>query len=552
VSGRLRQISGSYVAAPPAGARVRTRLRLTAGDAGILSAAGRHLGSLASADLAARCAEGLLDAKGKAKSRARRKQALTAASTSRWAGAITRTSEDSWQLAWRNLSAERAALRSRAREIRRRLDIPSGSGRGRNRGYATPAERNAKQVRLQALTSQLAAAEQQVQDGRVSVCRGGAALARKRHNLDAAGLAAGQWRDRWEAGRMFLTADGEKDKAWGNETIRWNPDEGWLEIRLPAPLAHLANRPHARYRLACQVSFPYRGDEVAGQAATGPVRYDISFDPARDRWYLDASWQAADVPAPELDTLRKHPVLAVDLNHGFLAAWTVLPDGNPAGQPVTVPLELAGLPSSARDGRLRAAVTRLITLATAGGCHAIAVENLNFADARTAGREQTGRRPSRGVRGRRFRALVAGLPTGKFRDRLVQMTSNAGLSVIAVDPAYTSRWGKQHWLAPLQDKTPVTNGHHAAAVVIGRRAHDLRARRRPGVTGGNQRIATRRAAARAPRDQAPDRDGDPGRAQQQPQRRHPTATAEPGNQPNQAAQDRSGPPDRGNYLLLSH
>ncbi len=32
---------------------------------------------------------------------------------------------------------------------------------------------------------------------------------------------------------MFLTADGEKDKAWGNETIRWNPDEGWLEVRLP-------------------------------------------------------------------------------------------------------------------------------------------------------------------------------------------------------------------------------------------------------------------------------------------------------------------------------
>ena len=37
----------------------------------------------------------------------------------------------------------------------------------------------------------------------------------------------------------------------GNETIRWHPDEGWLEIKLPAPLAHLANRPHGRYRLSC-------------------------------------------------------------------------------------------------------------------------------------------------------------------------------------------------------------------------------------------------------------------------------------------------------------
>jgi hypothetical protein len=27
------------------------------------------------------------------------------------------------------------------------------------------------------------------------------------------------------------------------------------------------------------------------------------------------------------------------------------------------------------------------------------------------------------------------------------MTYNAGMQEIAVDPAYTSRWGAQHWLA---------------------------------------------------------------------------------------------------------
>lgn len=42
------------------------------------------------------------------------------------------------------------------------------------------------------------------------------------------------WRDRWDAARWFLTADGEADKAWGNETIRWHPEEGWLEVKLPA------------------------------------------------------------------------------------------------------------------------------------------------------------------------------------------------------------------------------------------------------------------------------------------------------------------------------
>ena len=69
------------------------------------------------------------------------------------------------------------------------------------------------------------------------------------------------------------------------------------------------------------------------------------------------------------------------------------------------------------------------------------IEDLDFAEARDQGRERTGSRPSRGRRGRGFRRLVAGIPTGRFRDRLTQMTSNAGLAVIVVDPAYTSRWG---------------------------------------------------------------------------------------------------------------
>jgi len=207
----------------------------------------------------------------------------------------------------------------------------------------------------------------------------------------AAGTQSGDAGRELEAARLFLTADGEKDKAWGNETIRWNPGEGWLEIRLPAPLAHLANRPRSRYRLPAPVGFSYRGSEVAAQAATGAVRYDISCDPVRGRWYLDASWKAAPAPAPCLDELRAHPVLAVDLNHGHLAVWAVTPDGNPAGLPVTVSLALSGLPASQRDGRLRAAISAVTGLARKRGCRAIVIEDLDFADAREQGRERHGR-----------------------------------------------------------------------------------------------------------------------------------------------------------------
>jgi IS605 OrfB family transposase len=386
----------------------------------------------------------------------------------------------------------------------------------------------------------------------VSVVRGGKALLRKRGNLAAAGLAEAQWRAQWESARLFLTADGEKDKAWGNETIRWHPDEGWLEVKLPTPLAHLANRPHGRYRLSCLVEFCYRGDEVAAQAATGAIRYDISCAPARGRWYLDASWRISPGPAPALEGLRQAPVLAVDLNHGHLAVWVITRDGNPAGPPVTIPLVLAGLPATQRDGRLRAVISGLIGLARRHGCRAVVIEDLDFADAREQGRERRGSRPSRGRRGRGFRQLVSGIPTGRFRSRLTQMAANAGLAVIAVDPAYTSRWGREHWLAPLQDQaSPIATGHHAAAVVIGRRALGHRARRRAGVTGGGQRTGRRRTAPRAPAVRRTDRNGRPRPAQRQPPPWRKTATADRTRPPDQATQDRSGAPASQDHVLLA-
>ncbi len=115
-----------------------------------------------------------------------------------------------------------------------------------------------------------------------------------------------------------------------------------------------------RYRLSGPVQFGYRGDEVAAQAATGAVRYDITCDPARGRWYIDASWKVPPVPAASLDDLRQHPAVAIDVNHGHLAAAVVAADGNILGAPATIPLDLAGLPAATRDGHLRAAITSII------------------------------------------------------------------------------------------------------------------------------------------------------------------------------------------------
>ncbi|MGW4976653.1 hypothetical protein [Streptomyces mirabilis] len=494
----FRVLAAPFVVARPSGCRIRTRLHVSPADAVVLRAVGEHLGALAGADLAARMRIGNVPAAHAR--RAERKKALTPQSSSRWAGAITRTSEDQYQLGRRALNARIGSLRRAIRAIEARLAVPPGScvrwGRRMVRGYVNHAERRAKQQRPQILKRNLRQAVRERDSGRVRVTRGGRLLLNSRHHLydtmtgpkpltEAAWQAElDSWGDEWSARRMFLTADGEAGAPFGNYTISVAPTCGSIALVLPEPLRRQhANARRGRYVLDAAAVFTHRGEQWSDRVGAGaPVRYDITYDSGRRRWYRDASWSTVkkgrQAPVPTLDVLRARPVLAVDVNADHLAAWILDPCGNPVGAPRTLPLELAGLPATTRDARLREAISRLIHLAQVHDCAALVVENLNFADARTTGREKLGR----GRRGKAFRRMVAGIPTAKFRDRLAGMAHHAGLSVIAVDPAYSSKWGAQHWLAPLKEQastgqTTVT-GHHAAAVVVGRRGLGCTARRR--------------------------------------------------------------------------
>jgi hypothetical protein len=490
----MRPIAAPFVVAMPRGVRVRTRLRLTVADETVLRAVGAHLGRIAGDDLAWRCRLGLGDDQWPV-----RKRAATQQSSSRWAGTITRVSNDQWQRELQNLANRRLGLRRAIRSIRRRLAAPVGGRQGAVHGYATRAERYAKQRRLQRLEAELVEVEDRVRGARVSVCRGGRRLARLRHSLDRVDvdLTEVEWRARWQAKRWFLTADGDATKRWGNETIRVDPDQQWLELRLPTAMADLSNTPGraCTYRLACPVDFHHRRDQWAAQAANGPVRYDISFQPDRNRWYLDASWQAKAIQPPTLAELRRNRTIGVDLNADHLACWVVDTSGNPVGPPHTIPLRLDDLPTSARDGRLRAAITTILRLARTNGCRSIVLEDLDFTDARQTGRERFGH----GRRARCLRKAISGIPTRRFRNYLAGMAANADVWVIAVDPGWTSKWGQRYWRAPLDQATKssiTVTRHHAAAVVIARRGQGVGARRRQGVTGHDQRIVAGELPAR--------------------------------------------------------
>jgi hypothetical protein len=498
----LRRIGVPAVAPPPAGVRIRTRIHLTDAEAAALSAVGSFLGGVYRAELAGRVRLGVLDRQSRAGWRAERKRAVTSVSSSRWAGAITRSVEDQYQLGMRGLAAHVSDLRQAVHVLEARCALrpgeaaPTGAGDGggrggRRRGYRSANERFAKTRRLAVLRSRLAAAEEALAAGRPSITVGGKRLWRNRHHLDQAGLTEAQWRARWDGARMFLTADGETGKAGGNETIRVDA-AGRVRIKVPAALTA---RFGSHMQIAAPVGFAHRGQEWSERAAARrAVRYDITYDPVTDRWYLDASW-THDVTAapPPIEALRVGGVLGVDLNADHLACCVLDRSGNPVGAVFSIPVETAGLPASRRDGRVRAAITALLNRSERQNCSAVVMENLDFADARATGRDTLGR----GQRGKRFRRTVAGIPTGKFRNRLTAMAARRGIAVIGVGAAYTSRWGAQHWAKPLQQQTsdPVTR-HHAAAAAIGRRGLGMAIRRRPAGPRNGQRTVSGTPPAR--------------------------------------------------------
>ena len=117
-----------------------------------------------------------------------------------------------------------------------------------------------------------------------SIRVGGKRLWRNRNHLDATDMDEQRWRDRWDGARMFLSADGESGKHGGNETIRV---DGHGQLRVQVPSAFVGEL-GSHLPIGAPLRFSHRGGEWwARVAARRAVRYDLSYDPGRGRWYLD-------------------------------------------------------------------------------------------------------------------------------------------------------------------------------------------------------------------------------------------------------------------------
>ena len=480
----LRKIADPFTVAPPTGASIRVRLKPQGTEQEYLTEVGALLGHYYRVEVADRVRAGRITPDEKKERACERKRDLTQDTSARWAGAITRDATAQYGLSRRAQDAYKESLTASILQLKKRLAVPVGEKDEKTGvyGYKSKFERYGKEQRLASQERKLALLMPHITSGSPSLTLGSKTLWQKRNNLEAAGMSVSEWRAEWDAKRAFLTAHGEAGEVGGNQTIRVTPNPdgatGTLTIKTPNALVPKWGM-HVTFTVPVNMDV-WRGAEWRDRAENRQsLTYKIWYNTKNNHWYIDISWSIKTGFVPTVEQLGSLDRLAVDLNEGHLAVHVLDRYGNPKGPCITVPLVTRGLSKGKRDNAVRQAITDLLAQAKQRGITVIAVENLNFSDARDIGRETMGR----GKRGKKFRATVSGLPTAQFRDRLAAMAYRAGIWIIAVDPAYTSKWGKEHWLKPLQaqhkSSLPKPSSHDAAAVGLGRRSVKLRIRRKP-------------------------------------------------------------------------
>ena len=265
--------------------------RLTPEDEKVLRLVGEHLGSLASRDLKARCPDA---GDHSTDTWAARKQDLTADSSSRWAGAITKATHDQWALARRCQLAHIQGLEAGVRDADA-PPVPADRGEGHQAccgrlplegrvvpqipppgDPGTPARRGPRGPRGRCRARRARWP---------NVCSTPGTTSKPRSSPRPSGGSVG----RPHAGSSPPTASPASDTGTRRSA---SPRTARCRIKLPAPLADWANAKHGRYVLARKVAFPHRGQEWADRIDNNrAVAYRIHYDVERGRWYLTASWQ---------------------------------------------------------------------------------------------------------------------------------------------------------------------------------------------------------------------------------------------------------------------
>ena len=318
--------------------------------------------------------------------------------------------------------------------------------------------------RLNKYRQRKAKLEHEIKNRVYSICYGTKAMFRKQWNLAANGYKShAKWRNdfRKSRDRMILYI-GSSDETAGNQLCQLKYDRATdiFRIQLRKECRYCAGtRNPDKYVILGNIKFKYLGNKLAdilSRTGTGrdtgqPLTY--RFCRKGRAWYIKASFSMAAEP---LRTTSKYGVIALDYNEGFIEKTETDESGNAVYQEHVI-LRHHGTGGQAETD-VREAVAKIIHEAGRKGKDVV-IENLDF------GRKKSKTVPAVSRNGKKYNRMLYAFDYSRYIKTIGNTAFTHQVRVTKVNPAYTSKIGKQKYAGPRKMTI-----HEAASLVIGRRA----------------------------------------------------------------------------------
>ena len=302
-----------------------------------------------------------------------------------------------------------------------------------------------KMRRLACLEHKYASQQADRKTGKVRLCFGSKRLFHAQFALEANGYASpADWRADWQASRAseFMLV-GSKDETCGNQSAQLNRHDGGaflLKLRLPNALGKTA---------VLSLTLPHGAEHIV-EALTLNQALTYRFVRDASGWRLFIS---ADLSERRRTSSRQAGAIGVDINADHLAVADLDRHGNIVAVE-RIPLCTYGKTPAQAMALIGDACKPIIERAKHSG-KPVALEKLDFAKKKT------------GLEGQeaRYARMLSSFAYSKIVQTLKARAFDAGIEVIAVNPACTSIIGRHKFAR----RYGISN-HQAAAASIGRRA----------------------------------------------------------------------------------
>ncbi len=347
---------------------------------------------------------------------------------------------------------EAKARIKKAEQVITKLDQHIRNSKDTDQRRRLSAKRHQKQRRLAKQQARLAQMEADHANGTVRLCFGGRKRFHAQFNLEANGYDSHEaWREDWQRARASqFSVIGSKGETAGCQGCVIEPvGEQRFALRLRLP--HAQCQDGEKYR-RLELDLAYGAETIHAALEAGQA---ISYRFQRDAkgWRVFLTTLAKPVQQTSSPLLG---AIGIDLNADHLALCETDRHGNPIAS-ATVPLCTYGLDRHQTQAAIGEAIKAVMAFAD-GKDKPLAIEQLDFANKKAALEED----------GPGYARMLSALAYTQIIATLKARAHDAGLEVITRNPAYTSVIGR----AKFAERYGL-GAHHAAALVIARRALNL-------------------------------------------------------------------------------